>query len=307
MGFVNDYTIDHGVTQSLLSTFIQCRQMAAYYLQGLRLVRSKESLNIGSMVHQGLEEYYSGKERAVVKPAKAYNSWIEGLAQDCMDADAPDQDAQVAMAKVSAILKPYINYYKEEDGKEFEWVELEKKFDVIWNRYRLLGRRDGIVKVGEDYWLFETKTTSQISDENYQRKLAFDFQVLFYITVAEHELKIPITGVIYNVIRKPSNRQGKNDSFQSFTKRMQDAVEKDPEKFFIRYEAQYNERTKKEFQRELKMKLSMFQDWLEGRLPTYKNESACVGKWACQYLAQCAKDKDCMYENVTKLFEELED
>ncbi len=65
------YTTEDGVTQSLLSTWVNCRRAAAHYLSGLRPEQLKESLAYGSLWHKLLEGLYRGVQAGTIVRANA--------------------------------------------------------------------------------------------------------------------------------------------------------------------------------------------------------------------------------------------
>lgn len=66
----------------------------------------------------------------------------------------------------------------------------------------LAGRFDGLVKNKEDgtFWIWEIKTTRSIDELT--RSLANDEQAGAYLWAAQQIYKVPITGVLYNILRK---------------------------------------------------------------------------------------------------------
>ncbi len=95
---------------------------------------------------------------------------------------------------------------------KLEFLSLEQSFRVpIFARsgrkstkVMLSGRFDGVVKVagenGDTYWIWEIKTTRSI--EELTHSLANDEQAGAYIWAAQQMYKVPITGVLYNILRK---------------------------------------------------------------------------------------------------------
>lgn len=112
------------------------------------------------------------------------------------------------------ILDHYALWVAQDDktysDKYLKFIALETEFDIPMPTLmgydsrvmRLGGRFDGVVQhtgTGE-YWIWETKTTRSISE--LVRSLANDEQCGTYIYAASQALKIPVVGVLYNIIRK---------------------------------------------------------------------------------------------------------
>ena len=313
------YSIGDGVTQSLLSNWVDCRHRARLSLSGWKKPETKESLVYGSMFHRALEFLYTDvRAKKIKKPADAMDlpqrvadEWASKYPVATPEAH---QQTQLLLAQLGAVWPAYVKQYAKTDFKSGTWMEVEGTFDVQWRSWRLRGRRDGMRKINNKLWLFETKTKSQISEQAITNALGFDFQSLFYITANETELaqrkkKLrTIRGVIYNVIRKPQFKQKGTETLAAYSQRVAADVQKDPNRWFMRYEAVYEPEQLQKFQDcQLAPKLFDFQEWLEGNLPTYRNEGACQKRWTCEFLTACGQDNMVGYEQEGRLFEELEE
>jgi hypothetical protein len=95
--------------------------------------------------------------------------------------------------------------------ENIEWLSFEREFSVpLYNPYTgnksskvyLAGRFDGLVKLLPEggIWIWETKSTRSIFE--LENSLANDEQCGAYIYAAEQLFGVPVTGVIYNVMRK---------------------------------------------------------------------------------------------------------
>lgn len=321
------YTIDEGITQSLLSSFVDCRVRTKLHLDGWRLARTKESLYYGSLFHHLLEHLGKGV-RSGETDADAYacdSKWCgTGIAgfRATQDAGADASSLQLTencIAQAIGVWDGYLSRYPDDFAAD-RWLELEGTFDATWNGYRLRGKRDGMLRDSKgNLWLFETKTKSQISEDTVSNTLAFDFQSLFYLTANQAELeargeKAKLVGVVYNVVRKPQHKQKAGESLQDYSARIAADVEKRPDHWFFRYEARYGGRALAEFQRQLAEKLFAFDSWLKpssrtasgAAIATYRNEAACIKRWHCPYISFCAGSQE-DYEKTGRLFVELED
>lgn len=296
------YKISEGITQSMLQTWLTCRKASKLSLEGWRPIMKKRSFQFGSLFHLLLETLYVTKKRMSPDEifAIAEEKWrAEQSGLD--DAQAIEDDLALAYE----LFVPYILFHKKKD-KTRKWVELEGVFDLSWKGYRLRGRRDGLYKVNGKYWLFETKTAGRIDKGSMEDTLAFDFQNLFYITACEVEFGVPISGVCYNVIRKPSKRL--KTALPDFLSRVRADIIKQPEYYFIRWQLKYTRAMVTEFQRELFLILSDFDEWVHAGFQTYRGaKSACCGRYVCEYIHACAANgKMTEYVQSGKRFGELE-
>ena len=286
--------------------FVECRQRCRWYIDGVRVVEEKDAFVFGSFFHWLIENMLAA---IATKTAQPKFSLLERQWRKSNDAaqvkDPQMLEQHVAMAM--ALFDPYRDLWMKDDKKR-KWVAVEGVFDTPFQGWRTRGKRDAVFRTRKgDLWLLETKTTSRIDDRTLTEKLNFDPQNLFYLTALETDMKEKVKGVVYNVIRKPQLRRGQDETVKSFGLRMRDAVEADPDAYFARYDVPYSRATIRQFQEELGAKLREFHAWCRGELPTYKNESACIKRWTCEYLRACGQRGTAGYRTDGTLFSELEE
>jgi len=312
------YKVCDGVTQSILGDFVACRQRARLMLEGWETPTTKEALVFGGLFHWLLEQYYA----AIREGYEAID--FESFAEQWRSERLPSiggaqgvQDAEVHLARAEALMAEYPTYWASDLQRD--WIGIESQFDVMWEGFRLRGMRDGLFRnkgKRPTLWLLENKTTSAISEGTLTDKLAFDFQNLFYLITTEAEIDQRIAGVLYNVIRRPTLKQG-DQTLPLFLNRMREDVADKADTYFARFEVRYTEERKREFRKQLLQKLCDFRQWWEhltvpseaapeaNYWPTYRNEQACVGRWSCEFLPACASDSTAGYARTRKPFREL--
>ena len=286
------YSLSRGVSYSRLSSFLACRQRCAYECQGWRRIESKESLTFGGMFHELLEHYYNmirGKG-VTYKHFKAelpdwINAWVEPVCQNALKKGADAELVERCAALAAGLFPGYVERWKD-DWTRRTWLALEKEFKEPWHGHTLYGFRDGVFRESKKLWILETKTKAQI-ELDLGDAVTFDAQNLYYALATELEMKEHVTGVLYNVIRKPAWKlEGvPNDVVQ---KRAQMESTKDPKHFYVRYPVRISRQHLKRYGEELDAKLNDFKAWLEGKLPTYRNEGSCIQKWNCPFIPVCA-------------------
>ncbi len=119
-------------------------------------------------------------------------------------------------------------------SEPFEVVALEKTFEgAIINpttgfpsrSFCLAGKVDGIVRIGDEFFLLEHKTASQL-DSDYLERLWTDFQITIYAHYVEQTMGLPITGILYNILVKAKLQQGKGESVEEFEVRRAELLAK---------------------------------------------------------------------------------
>lgn len=319
-----------GVTQSLISMWLSCRQKAKLYLEGWDSKYHKEALIDGNIGHACLERSYTLiREKKMTRPPseRFSRSIVEAVeAQWHVENLKPNAEAREmverACAVTEVILPLYFDYWNK-DFKDKKWVSLEEKFEfpmAVTSRtgkvchVPLRGKKDGTFRTSKGLWLFETKFKSQISEETIVETLSFETQVMLYLLQTWYDTppklseKTAPKGCLYNIVRRASLRQKVKETIPEFAKRVKADIQKRPEFYFMRMESPATIKELSYFQSELQNLLSDMWDWWKGLAPHYKNTYSCIGKYGkCQYLPVCGRGD---YGNLAKrkvVFKELED
>jgi len=291
------YTIDQGVTQSMLNSWRTCRYLSSLQLAGWRPKRFKTSFRFGSLVHDILEAIYRGmRADSKISTPKGIKRFIAGKVRENLSCALPSEsmdEIELEGAFAEALLAgPYLRQWPEDFKRD--WVGVESQFDYDFAGFRLRGKRDAVFrqtgKKGGGLWLLETKTKSRIEEAELELYLSFDFQSLFYLlSLAVANPGEEIKGCLYNIIRRPALRETEaKESREEFIERVGEDIRKRPDHYFKRYELVFTPKTLQEFKSDLLKQLAEFKEWQNGKLPTYKNPQACVGRFQCEFLEHCS-------------------
>jgi len=187
----------HGVTQSILSLFGDCRFAAELMLQGWGSPSPRRALQFGSLFHALLENWYAASiARRGSDPGEIFRATAKAWEKKAAIAGDDPQEIQTDLGMASVMFPGYCKRWEKEDAKK-KWIAVESLFDYQKFSYRLRGKMDGAFKAKDgSVWLLETKTTSVISDEQLQLQLAFNFQNLFYLLALAHRLSVDPAGVL---------------------------------------------------------------------------------------------------------------
>ncbi len=307
----------HGLSQGLLSGFLKCREFARLSIEGWKPLRTGGALQFGIMAHGVLDKVYiqvrdNRRRVAPEKPEvlrliqKEIDSWEASPAGQRMGPEDVQQ-LELNAALLEAVLPGYFKFWEKEDFQKVKWVSLEEWFEFELFGVKLHGRIDGLFRAADGtLQVFETKTKGRIEEENIFDLLAFDFQTDFYTVAAQQIHGERPTGARYNIIRRPGEKLKKQEKLSAFKARVEKAVEKEPEYYFQRFRINKPVKDFERFMRELEFKIREFVAWREGKLPTYRNETACMGKFgACSFLKICANGNYKQFYKKPKLLEEL--
>jgi len=311
------YSTEEGASQSMLYDWIDCRMRSKLNLLGYRRTASTAALDYGSLWHAVLEHVGIGAQAGQVRtPADTIAIKDKIVLRERKRMSATNADhTEMVIAKLEALWPVYAEVYAKDWSTDL-WVELEGLFDIPWHGLRLRGKRDGIRKQKpRGLRLFETKTKSQVDQNEIMEALGFDFQSLFYITAVDAELSArgmagQMKGVLYNVIKNPSHKLGTKDSptLAAYVKTVRKACEKQPEKYFCRFEASYTRTAIEEFQTELYNIVKDFTQWHADGMPVrYRNRACRDRKFRCPFRGYCSTGSLDDLERSGRLFVELEE
>lgn len=307
---VKPYDLSQGVTQSILTTWLMCRQLARHTLECWESPRPRDALVFGSFWHWLLEMNYEllRKEGSLWEFEHLAQQWMEKIGRKLAD----PTKAQQHLAMAEALYDEYWDYWGNHKDSDYErnWIGIESVFDLSFHGYRLRGMRDGLYRNDRGkLWLLETKTAAGIDEGTLTDELVFNFQNLFYITAAEIEYDETVEGVLYNMIKKPGQRftgtfNRKSENIMQYKNRIHEHVLEHPDEYFHRFEIKYSKKHKDNFKRDLLAQLEEFTAWWKGDMATYKGKF-CVTRWTCEFLKACAQDNMAGYTQSRILFGEL--
>jgi len=218
------WTLEKGVSFSLLSRFINCRErFRLYAVEGVREHSgSKEQMDFGTYFHELLElhaKYPSLSPGGVSRKAKKKIS-----------------KSQKAIADL--VFNQYCQHYAED---RYHYVAQEQEFFVPYTlpngrTVNLVGKSDEIIGAKDGtLWVQENKTKERFNEYKIESSIPFDLQSLMYCVAIEKLFKRPVTGIVYNVIRKPTHKPAKikEKILDPVTKKERTSARKETDKEFL--------------------------------------------------------------------------
>lgn len=244
-----DIEVD-GVTYSFLQKFTMCREQARLsYVEGLQTAGVIDSIEWGSAFHELLEHAAEGSPVQTRSLEQRLRKFITRRATEGKLKSSEVQQIQALCDQVLHIFPIYYEYWKKRKGKEFtaDFVCQEASFSVphhinINGEQRTIlirGRFDAIFRLNGRLWLMENKTKSMIDEEGLTASLSKDMQTMLYCHAIRQQYGETPKGVLYNVIRRPAHRYGQKDTYESYLERMVKSVQKDQDKYFLRWEVTF--------------------------------------------------------------------
>jgi len=320
-----------GVTQSLISMWLTCRQKAKLYLEGWDSKYHKEALIDGNIGHAVLERAYNLiRENKMTRPpseklsraivSKVEEQWYSENAKPGAEAR---EMVERACAVMEVLLPAYFDFWRK-DFTDKKWESLEEKFELPMTvissedmavSIPLRGKKDGTFRTSRGIWLFETKFKSQVDEDGIVATLGFETQVMLYMLQTYYSnlnpkdpMKAMPKGCLYNIVRRATLRKRVKEGVPEFAKRVKADIAKRPDFYFIRMESPLVAKDLISFQKELQSLLGDMYDWWKGLAPHYKNTFSCIGKLGkCQYLPVCSRGDYGTLAKRKVVFKELED
>jgi hypothetical protein len=217
-----------GITFSLLSRYLCCRERFRLLVcEGLRPVDVfNHRIMYGNMWHLLEEDLVKGNGKIRWEALDRYR-------QDLQRKYPLQQEQILHWYEVCRIQFPlYVLYWEDHPStRAREPLLQEQVFSVPYDlpsgrTVQLRGRWDGLEGIREEkgIWVRETKTKSEINEAQLRRQLTYDLQTMIYLVALERSQDlacrtpprrdtifqslpgwqgIPISGIQYNVIRRP--------------------------------------------------------------------------------------------------------
>ncbi len=314
-----DYKIA-GITQSLLQSFMTCQWKSRWSLEGWSSTKISTPLTYGTIVHGVLERVYdlirlkklkSPPDNILIKKLthQVEDLWLE---ENPGAGSKAREELDFCLLVAESTLPSYFKYNWKEDFYKLKWRQLEQQFKIPYEtkdgrKTFIRGKKDGVI--GTDVLkLFETKTKSQINTNDLLDTLGFEFQVMTYLWAIKKVYKQTPTGVKYNLIRRTSLQQKVNESKKNYALRIIEDIKKRPSFYFMRLDIKITKQEMLQFEEELERIVVAFLDWVDNKMESYHNTSACIGKHGrCQWLPLCSKKDFGQFRKRKTVFRELED
>ncbi len=223
----------HGLSQSLMNRFVVCRErFRLRTVEGLSTGTFKDSMEFGTIFHKALELNAQGKTTSQIfsylhKQAKA-------------------KKYDLLLCRIAALMIPYYLKFWKNQLKGAKYIETEEVFEipyqVMGKTVHLRGRRDQAYMKDGRLWLQENKTKAQINEDQIQMTLGYMLQPMLYLYSIKHENpKVPLGGILYNLIRKPQLKQGAKESDSVYLDRIAKDIEERPEHYFKMFEVEIDD------------------------------------------------------------------
>lgn len=272
-----------GITQSLLSRFLVCRErFRLLVIKGLKPTDTfSQRLEYGNLWHV-CEENITGDWR---KSCKDYSQQL------CKRYKFQQEQVVHWYNVCMTQFLIYLDYWaKHNDVKSREVLFAEEKFAVPYNLpsgrvVTLRGKFDSVDIIGKGkdraVYLQENKSKGDVDELAMRRQLMFDLQTFLYLVALRDskltaDTKLPIAGVRYNVIRRPlaggkhsirphaATSKKPAETNEEFYARLGGLITEEPAHYFMRWKCEITQADYLRFERRFLIPiLEQLCDWWE--------------------------------------------
>ena len=210
------------------------------YVEGWSSKGMSVPLDFGLAFHDCLEWVASGKSHKTVK-RKILTPYYERKAPKLRPHEK--EILFELLALVDLTFTEYWKYWQNYDA-DFRYIYQEKAFKVdhrtkSGKSIPIRGRWDAVYKDSQNaIWLMENKTKSRVDEQGLLAALPFDLQTMMYVHCLQKDLKRPVAGILYNVIRRPTLRKKKTENLPEFVTRVEEDILQRPDHYFMRWKVE---------------------------------------------------------------------
>jgi hypothetical protein len=297
--------LEHGVSQSELMAFTDCKLKRKQVLLGWVPRKVSTPLAYGSLGHDCMEALYLNvdpNQYVYVGDPEHVMEIVDSVCEDNL-VDHPEYTAEQRQefehwnVKLRVTLSEYFQYWgnKEEDRV---WLGLERPIPKIpCGETFLQGKLDGVFEHSKTKIAFlDHKFKAQLSEETMMETLETDFQLMMYaLSIREEFGKIP-SYAIYNCIRRPSLKVTKNETLPEHEERLRQHLLANPDHYFKQFEVPFDKEMVARFEEDLNGMVAEYVAWLKDGCPTRLYGNPCLGRYGlCGYYGLCHRDDTVNY------------
>ncbi len=308
---------EHGVTQSIVSIFENCKRKFLFKINRWGLNIEKKVFQYGKAGHGILDQMYRFGQLIKLPPTRERIAFFtESYFKNLPKKELYELDSQfleIDKFRLIAVLSAYAKKYKA-DFTTRTYVSIEEPFKVNFKNWILCGVMDAKFKWIKEETILEHKFLGRIQNEDDMVELAdMLFQLKFYAFANLLIKGVPTNSCMYNIIRKTSTKphkatkKQKSESIVDYMIRHEKEINDNPSYFFSRYQTTYSPLQSSNFQKELDQKITEMQLTIENKRPIYPEESSCIAQYGiCPYLHACSLGKmDNTYKQYQHISPEL--
>jgi len=213
------------VSHSSMSGFRKCPRYYYWkYIRRLEKAAFKIPYIVGRIMHHGIQTLFSKPDAAEKELKKKYKDEAQKARTEFPQMAAYEEEDLAKQEYITiGMLQAYRIYFKKFLGST-KHIATEKAIRYELNkRVVVVGKIDSIVENQNAQWIYELKNLKSL-DMGRVRSIRTDPQSSLYLETHNRSVKKSerLSGILYQIIRKPSIRQKQKESRGEFLRRLQD-------------------------------------------------------------------------------------
>ncbi len=205
---------------SSIDCFLDCRRSFWYSrIERYEIIMPNLNFFIGNLIHKGVELLFKKEKRWLDIINKEYKTMKMVLRSKYPLTYTQEEELIKIQIIVEGMLKGYLKHYKDKISKT---KHIEKEMVIVVplkQGYRFKIKFDNLIEVKNKYYIHELKTKRSI-DVSAVKAIKNDLQTNIYYHFANKSGKIKVSGILYDIIKKPSIRQKKQETKTGYLHRL---------------------------------------------------------------------------------------
>lgn len=217
------------LSPSAIAEYQDCKRKY-YYHYKMKLERNILHMPfvMGNVIQYGIMLLYK-KEKDVLKKVKVFFNNEKQKLRKNLSLNADQEQDLIEHELISQGMIEAYGYHHKEFIAKTKLLDSEVKIDHTTDTYRVKGRIDNALqRQSNRRYLHEVKTTNFINDD-YIKSIQHALQTGIYFHTYNETNKEKFYGIAYDIIRKPTIRQKKTESYKGFLKRLSEWYKEKPQ------------------------------------------------------------------------------
>ena len=225
------------LSYSSIGMYLDCKRKYWWkYIRGIVPIKFNKAYLVGGVVHHGIFQLYAKNPNAIEETMQYFYDEVQVLRESKANMSADVEQSLVEQEYViRGILGAYLQRYEDIIAATVHHEnEHELTFSVTPD-IKIIASLDNLLDSGDGKLVHEIKTTKSLTPE-YVKNIQNSLQACMYFHGYNQEHpNDQLIGIMYDVIKKPSIRLKKSESYDAYLNRLLEYYEdpKNPDLFYM--------------------------------------------------------------------------
>lgn len=224
------------LSYSSVGTFLDCKRKYWFrYVRNIVPIKFNKAYLIGEVVHYGIFQLYAKNQNAIEDTMQYFNDRVQELRNSLNISPDIEQDLVEQEYVIRGIIGAYAVRYEDIIAATIHHENEYKLNFKVSHNIEIVASLDNILDSGDGKLVHEIKTTKSLTPD-YVKNIQNSFQACMYVHGYNQEhTNDPLIGIMYDVIKKPSIRLKKNESYNTYLNRLLEYYEDpaNPDVFYM--------------------------------------------------------------------------